>query len=264
MKRVLLVEPEGSKCAADEGADRLAESTHTHSPTANSKKRRRPQDSRHKLPASDGSSDSEFTFRSTDTTSAVTDNHRTQRLASAFTTILECLGEDTHREGLLKTPLRAAKAMMYFTKGYNENLETVVNGALFKSEENAGIVLVKSIDVHSLCEHHLVPFHGVVHIGYVPDKVIIGLSKFARIVDMFARRLQVQERLTTQIAKAIECILKPHGVAVVVECTHMCMTMRGVEKSGSKTTTQSMLGSFNRSASLRAEYFSMLKAGSLP
>jgi GTP cyclohydrolase IA len=184
---------------------------------------------------------------------------KAQKIADAFSTIIDCLGEDVTREGLVKTPMRAANAMLYFTKGYNEKVENVINGALFQAEGN-GMVVVKDIEVHSMCEHHLVPFHGVVHVGYIPNQHIIGLSKFARIVEVFARRLQVQERLTNEVAESIERVLKPAGVAVVVECTHMCMVMRGVEKSGSRTCTRAMTGVFKDDANLRAEFFSMVNS----
>ena len=146
----------------------------------------------------------------------------TKRLASHYTEILELLGEDPHREGLRRTPVRAAKAMQFFSKGYRETLDSVVNNAVF-SEQHNEIVLVKNIDFHSLCEHHLVPFRGRVHIGYLPRDDVVGLSKLARIVEMYCRRLQVQERLTQQIADAVQTALNAQGVGVIIEAEHMCM-----------------------------------------
>ena len=182
-------------------------------------------------------------------------NDKITRMCDAFSTILECLGEDITRNGLIKTPERAAKALAYFTKGYETNLNEIINNAIFHEDCNE-MVLVRNIDISSLCEHHLVPFYGVIHIGYIPNGRVLGLSKLARIADMYARRLQVQERLTKQIADAIDNIIQPQGVAVVCECTHMCMTMRGVEKPGSKTITSSVKGVFQSDAKTRQEFFS--------
>ncbi|KAF2208672.1 hypothetical protein CERZMDRAFT_114406 [Cercospora zeae-maydis SCOH1-5] len=183
---------------------------------------------------------------------------RLDKLSGAVRTILECIGEDPEREGLHGTPERYAKAMMFFTKGYEENLRDIVNGAIFK-ENHDELVIVKDIEVFSLCEHHLVPFFGKVHIGYIPSNRVIGLSKLARIAEMFSRRLQVQERLTKQIAMALRDVLNPQGVGVVMECTHMCMCARGVQKSGSSTVTSCMLGALRKRAKTREEFLSLIK-----
>ncbi|KAE8414984.1 hypothetical protein BDV36DRAFT_298503 [Aspergillus pseudocaelatus] len=183
------------------------------------------------------------------------------RIVAAMKTILECLGEDPSRDGLLKTPQRYAKAMAFFTKGYETKLTDVVNEAIFEVDHNE-LVLVKGIEISSLCEHHLVPFTGNIHIGYIPNGRVIGLSKLARIAEIYARRLQVQERLTQQVAHAIEEALNPEGVAVVVECTHMCMTMRGVQKSGAVTVTQCKTGVFKTDNQLEERFHSLLRMGS--
>ncbi|OQO15188.1 GTP cyclohydrolase 1 [Cryoendolithus antarcticus] len=182
---------------------------------------------------------------------------RLAKLSGAVRTILECIGEDPEREGLHGTPERYAKAMMFFTKGYEENLRDIVNGAVFH-EDHDELVIVKDIEVYSLCEHHLVPFTGKMHIGYIPSRRVIGLSKLARIADMFSRRLQVQERLTKQVALALSDVLKPQGVAVVMESTHMCMVMRGVQKAGAVTTTSCMLGAMRKRAKTRDEFLTLL------
>lgn len=167
------------------------------------------------------------------------------------------LGEDTQREGLLKTPERVARAWEYMSRGYRQNVRDVINGALF--EENAhGMVIVRDIEFYSMCEHHLLPFFGVAHIGYIPDKKLLGISKIPRIVDMFARRLQLQERLTQQIADTLFETLKPIGVGVVIEARHMCIQMRGVQKSQSIATTSAVLGDFHDDAETREEFLRMI------
>lgn len=182
-----------------------------------------------------------------------------QKISEAVTSILECLGEDPSRPGLLKTPERYAKALLYLTKGYKENPQEIINEAIFE-EEHEEMVVVRDIDVFSLCEHHLVPFYGKIHIGYVPNKKILGLSKLARITEIFSRRLQVQERVTRQVAVAINDILHPKGIAVVMESTHLCMVMRGVEKSGSKTVTTSMLGCFSGNTEYQNLFWNFIRS----
>ncbi|CAG9942282.1 unnamed protein product [Clonostachys rosea f. rosea IK726] len=164
---------------------------------------------------------------------------RLAKMESAVRTLLECIGEDTKREGLKDTPSRYAKALLFLTKGYQSNVNEVINGALFHGGHNQ-MIIVKNIDISSLCEHHLVPFTGKIHIGYIPSKMVIGLSKIARIAEIFSRRLQIQERLTEEVAQAIMDILTPQGVAVVMESSHMCMVIRGVEKTSSTTLTRSV------------------------
>ena len=168
------------------------------------------------------------------------------------------LGEDPTREGLARTPLRVAKAMDFLTSGYNGSLEDVVNNAIFESDADE-MVLVKDVEFYSLCEHHMLPFFGKAHVAYLPNKKIIGLSKIARIVDLYARRLQVQERLTNQIADAIEEVLSPHGVAVVMEGSHFCMMMRGVQKQGSSMVTSAMRGGFRTSPLTRGEFLDLIR-----
>ncbi|KAL2220298.1 GTP cyclohydrolase I [Thermoascus aurantiacus ATCC 26904] len=182
---------------------------------------------------------------------------RIKKLAGAVRTIFECIGEDPDREGLRETPERYAKAMLFFTKGYEENVRDLVNGAVFH-EDHDELVIVKDIDVFSLCEHHMVPFIGKMHIGYIPDRRVLGLSKLARLAEMFSRRLQVQERLTKQVALAIAEVLKPRGVGVVMESSHLCMVMRGVQKTSSTTTTSCMLGCMRTSAKTREEFLNLL------
>lgn len=174
--------------------------------------------------------------------------------------ILTELGEDVQREGLAKTPERVAAALRYLTSGYDKNVEDVLNEALFV-EEYDEMVVVKDIDFFSLCDHHVLPFFGKAHIAYMPRKKIVGLSKIPRLVDMFSKRLQVQERLTTQIANALNDALQPRGVAVVMEAIHLCMLMRGVEKQNSKAVTSAMLGAFRDRPETRAEFMELIKSG---
>lgn len=178
-------------------------------------------------------------------------------LEQVYATLLEEVGEDPAREGLLNTPHRAAEAMKYVTRGYGEDLKTVVNGAIFH-EDTDDMVIVRDIEFFSMCEHHLFPFYGHATIGYIPDGRIIGLSKLARITDMFARRLQVQERLTVQIAEAIQEVLQPRGVAVVLEARHLCMIARGVEKKNSDMVTSHVLGVFRSDRATRAEFMNLI------
>ena len=168
------------------------------------------------------------------------------------------LGEDPSREGLQNTPERVANSMKFLTGGYWVNIEELVNDALFEDPDTDEMVILKDIDIFSLCEHHMLPFFGKCHVAYIPDGKIIGLSKIPRIVDAFGRRLQVQERLTSQIANSLNDILKPRGVAVVIDALHLCMSMRGVEKQNSYTTTSSMLGVFKSNPSTRSEFLSLL------
>lgn len=179
-------------------------------------------------------------------------------LAASYRSLLKDLGEDPSREGLLKTPERAAKAMLFFTKGYDQTVQDVMNDAVFE-EDTEDMVIVKDIEMFSTCEHHLVPFWGKVSVGYLPNKKVMGLSKIARIVEVFSRRLQVQERLTKQIAEAVVEAVQPAGVAVVVEGTHMCMVMRGVQKINATTTTSMMLGEFRNNLKTREEFLCLLK-----
>ncbi|SCU79581.1 LADA_0B01684g1_1 [Lachancea dasiensis] len=200
-------------------------------------------------------------LRSEETTEET--QQRTDRIAAAMKVILKELGEDVEREGLLDTPQRYAKAMMYFTKGYQHNIvDDVIKNAVFE-EDHDEMVIVRDIEIYSLCEHHLVPFFGKVHIGYIPNKKVLGLSKLARLAEMYARRLQVQERLTKQIAMALSEILKPRGVAVVIEATHMCMVSRGIQKTGSSTVTSCMLGCFRGAHKTREEFLNLLNKKSI-
>lgn len=178
-------------------------------------------------------------------------------MEKAYASIIEQVGEDLTREGLVDTPARAAKAMAYLTRGYHQNLEEVVNNALFPSD-NSEMVLVKDIELYSLCEHHLLPFIGKAHVAYIPDGKVIGLSKIARIVDMYARRLQIQENMTKEIAEAIMSMTGAKGVGVVIEAKHMCMMMRGVEKQNGSMKTSMMLGTFRSKPETRAEFLSLL------
>jgi len=180
-----------------------------------------------------------------------------QTLADHYTGLIAGLGEDVDREGLRDTPLRAAKAMQFLTRGYGESLEGVVNGALFASNIEE-IVMVKDIELYSLCEHHLLPFIGRCHVGYLPAGKVVGLSKVARIVDMFARRLQIQEKLTQEIAEAMMECTGARGVGVIIEARHLCMAMRGVEKQNSVMKTSVLLGSFRDSAPTRSEFLQLI------
>jgi GTP cyclohydrolase I len=173
--------------------------------------------------------------------------------------LLKELGQDPDREGLEKTPARVAKALRYLTSGYQTDVRDVLNDALF-TEQYDEMVIVKDIDFFSVCEHHLLPFFGKCHIAYMPSKKIVGLSKLPRLVEMFSRRLQVQERLTTQIAQTLNDALRPRGVAVVMEALHMCMLMRGVEKQNSKAVTSAMLGAFRDRPETRAEFMELIKS----
>lgn len=185
-------------------------------------------------------------------------NGRMENISDKYLSILKAIGENPNREGLRKTPNRAAEAILHFTKGYEETVDDIVSGAIF-NEDTDDMVIVKDIEVFSLCEHHLVPFYGRVSVGYLPNKKVIGLSKIARIVEMFARRLQVQERMTVEIAKALAEAVSPRGVGVVIEATHMCMVMRGVQKLNSKTVTSHMLGEFRADPKTRQEFLSLIK-----
>jgi GTP cyclohydrolase I len=181
----------------------------------------------------------------------------TESLESVVRNLLIEIGEDPEREGLVKTPLRVAKAYKYLTQGYEQDIDAILNGAIFNECYNE-IVIVKDIDFFSLCEHHLLPFYGKCHIAYIPNNKIIGLSKIPRIVEMFSRRLQVQERMTKQIGDALYKALDPLGVAVVIEARHLCMMMRGVEKQNSNATTSNMLGVFKSNEKTRSEFLRLI------
>lgn len=182
---------------------------------------------------------------------------KTKLLTQKYKEIIDILGEDSHREGLIKTPDRVAKAMQFFMQGYSQNPDEILRSATF-TEDYRQMVIVKDIDFYSMCEHHILPFFGKVHVGYIPNKKITGLSKIARVVEVFARRLQVQERLTTQIKESIQNTLEPMGVIVVIEAQHLCMQMRGVQKQHSVTTTSDFTGVFQQ-AKTREEFMELIK-----
>ena len=184
--------------------------------------------------------------------------HGIAAMTSLVSQLLKALGESPGRNGLLKTPERVAKALLFMTKGYHEDIERLLNGALFPIEYDE-MVIVKDIDFFSMCEHHFLPFFGKCHVGYLPNKKVVGLSKIPRVVDAFARRLQVQERLTTQIAETLKRKLDAHGVAVVMEARHLCMMMRGVEKQNTLAVTSSMLGAFRTQEQTRNEFLKLIR-----
>ncbi len=184
---------------------------------------------------------------------------KTRALQQHYLEILKLLGEDVNREGLLKTPERVAKAMQFFTQGYNQDPAEILRSAMFKQDYKE-MVIVKDIEIYSLCEHHLVPFFGKAHVGYIPNGYIVGLSKIPRVVDAFARRLQVQEQLTTQIKTCIQETLNPIGVAVVIETQHLCMSMRGVQKQNSVTNTSDITGAFLKQNNTRQEFLRIIGA----
>jgi len=180
-------------------------------------------------------------------------------MEAQFRAIIEAVGENPEREGLVRTPLRAAKAMQFLTQGYEQDIEEIVNGAIFESE-NDQMVIVRHIEMYSLCEHHLLPFIGKCHVAYLPDRKVIGLSKIPRIVDMFARRLQIQENLTKQIGECVQTVTGAKGVAVVIEAKHLCAMMRGVGKQNSDMVTSVMLGRFREDPRTRQEFLNLIRA----
>ncbi len=184
-----------------------------------------------------------------------------EKAEAIYREMLAFVGEDPGREGLLRTPHRVVESLKFLTKGYDQSVETLLNGAIFH-EDYDDMVVVKDIEFYSLCEHHLLPFYGKVHVAYIPNGRIVGLSKIPRLVDMFARRLQVQERLTIQIAEALEESLMPRGVAVVVEGTHLCMLMRGVQKQSASMVTSHVMGAFRTDRATRAEFMALVKGKS--
>jgi len=187
------------------------------------------------------------------------DDKKTERISSIYKGVLSDIGEDPNREGLIKTPERVAKALQFLTQGYETNPEEILKSALFH-EEYSEMVIVKDIEVYSMCEHHMLPFFGKAHVAYIPNGTIVGLSKIPRVVDAFSRRLQVQERLTIEIRDCIQETLKPKGVAVVLECQHMCMQMRGVQKQNSVTTSSAFTGLFLGNDSTRKEFINLVQA----
>jgi GTP cyclohydrolase I len=187
------------------------------------------------------------------------DEKLTNELANHYEEIIHNLGEDTKREGLLKTPERVAKAMQFLTNGYKINPDDLIKQAIFH-EEYSEMVIVKDIDIYSMCEHHMLPFFGKAHIAYIPNGKIVGLSKIPRVVDAYSRRLQVQERLTIEIRDCIQRTLSPKGVAVVIECSHMCMQMRGVQKQNSVTTSSAFTGLFLKNDATRKEFINLVQA----
>ena len=189
----------------------------------------------------------------------MSENNKTELIASRYEEVIKQLGEDTTREGLLKTPERAAKAMQFLTHGYDLNPDDLIKQAIFH-EEYSEMVIVKDIEVYSLCEHHMLPFFGKAHVAYIPNGKIVGLSKIPRVVDAYARRLQVQERLTIEIRDCIQRTLDPKGVAVVIECSHMCMQMRGVQKQNSVTTSSAFTGLFLKNDATRKEFINLVQA----
>ncbi|MCO4813928.1 MAG: GTP cyclohydrolase I FolE [Flavobacteriales bacterium] len=192
-------------------------------------------------------------------TEHIYDDEVTETLSKSFKTVIDKLGEDSSREGLLKTPERASKAMQFLTHGYDLDADEILNQAIFH-EEYSEMVIVKDIEVYSLCEHHMLPFFGKAHVAYIPDGKIVGLSKIPRVVDAYSRRLQVQERLTLEIRDAIQRVLNPKGVAVVIEASHMCMQMRGVQKQNSVTTSSAFTGLFMTNDSTRKEFINLIQA----
>ncbi|MGK0500672.1 MAG: GTP cyclohydrolase I [Oceanicoccus sp.] len=194
----------------------------------------------------------------TDVDSEASNNEILQTMQQAYGQIITGVGEDLNRDGLKDTPKRAAKAMQFLTHGYGQSVEDIVNGALFESDASE-MVLVSDIELYSMCEHHMLPFIGKCHVAYIPKGKVLGLSKIARIVDMFARRLQIQENLTSQIAKSVMDITDAEGVGVIIEAKHMCMMMRGVEKQNSMMRTSSLIGSFRDNEKTRHEFLSLVK-----
>jgi len=184
---------------------------------------------------------------------------RRDKLEGLIEQLLECVGEDARREGLVRTPHRVARSLDFLTSGYREDVDSVLNGAVF-NEPYSEMVIVKDIDFYSMCEHHLLPFFGRVHVAYIPNGKIVGLSKIPRVVDVFSRRLQVQERMTRQIADTLFTALNPDGVGVVIEARHMCMMMRGVEKQNSSATTSAMLGVFRDDVKTRQEFLQLIRS----